>query len=116
MTTHPEPIRAGDLLHRAAHEIGLCRALVTTVEHAVEALHDSGFHPDLQRLDLLDQTLGDIAALLRAIADAGPFAPLVIADAEPLIAPLRLGAVRARLRDARNDPSHERRDCHVELF
>lgn len=116
MTPIVQPIRAGDLLHRAAHEIGLCRALVSTVEHAVEHLHDSGCYPDLQGIDLLHQTLDDIAALLRAIAEAGPFAPLVIEDAEPLLAPLRLGAVRARLRDARNDPCHAQRDHHVELF
>lgn len=116
MTSSTSPIRAADLLNRAANEIGLCRALITTVEHAVEHLHDSGHYPDLQGLDLLHQTLDDIAALLRAVAGTDPFAPLVIQDAEPLLAPLRLGAVRARLRHSHTAPCEPRKDQHVELF
>ena len=75
MTLSSQPIPVADLLTRAAHEIGLCRAMVSTVEHAVEHLHDQGSYPDLQGLDLLDQMLGDIAALLRAIAETNAFAP-----------------------------------------
>lgn len=116
MTLHADTIRAGDLLHRAAREIGLCRTLVSTVEHAVEHLPGAGWHPDLQGIDLLHQTLDDIAALLRSIAETGPVGPVVIEDADRLIAPLRLGAVRARLRDADHDPCHEQGDSHVELF
>lgn len=116
MTSASHPIPAAELLNRAAHEIGLCRALVSTVENAVEQMHNSGSCPDLQGLDLLHQTLDDIAALLRALAATQSFAPLVIEDAEPLLASLRLGAVRARLRTAHTDPSHARREHHVELF
>jgi hypothetical protein len=112
MTLSSQPIPVADLLTRAAHEIGLCRA----VEHAVEHLHDQGSYPDLQGLDLLDQMLGDIAALLRAIAETNAFAPAVIEDAEPLLASLRLGAVRARLRNVHTDASHLRREHHVEIF
>jgi hypothetical protein len=116
MTLSSQPIPVADLLTRAAHEIGLCRAMVSTVEHAVEHLHDQGSYPDLQGLDLLDQMLGDIAALLRAIAETNAFAPAVIEDAEPLLASLRLGAVRARLRNVHTDASHLRREHHVEIF
>ena len=116
MTLQTQPVRAGDLLNRAALEICLCRELVSTVEHAVEHLHESGCYPDLQGLDLLHQTLGDVAALLRALAEKAPFAPHVIDDVEPLIAPLRLGAVRARLRSTHNDTNHAQRGHHVELF
>ena len=115
MRTH-DTLCAGDLLHRAAREIGLCRTLVSAVEHAVEHLPGAGWHPDLQGIDLLHQTLDDIADLLRAIAEEGPLAPLVIEDADRLIAPLRLGAVRARLRDADHDPTHATGTAHVELF
>lgn len=121
MTHLPDCIRAGDLLQRAAREIGLCRSLVSTVEHAVEHLPGAGWHPDLQGIDLLHQTLDDIADLLRAIAEEGPLGPLVIEDADRLIAPLRLGAVRARLRDADPEAAHEVQThqagiANVELF
>jgi hypothetical protein len=116
MTQLPEPIRAGQLLHRAAREIALCRSLVSTVEHAFEHLPGSGWHPDLQGIDLLHQTLDDIATLLRSVADEGRLDALVFEDADRLIAPLRLGAVRARLRDADEDHSHDQRTFHVELF
>ncbi len=116
MTTATKPIRAGELLNRAALEICLCRALVSKVEHSLEEHHDSRSYPDLQGLDLLHQTLGDIATLLRAIAEASQLRPLVIEDAEPLIAPLRLGAVRARLRSNAHDAFHAEREHHVELF
>lgn len=109
-------MRAGELLHRAAREIGLCRGLVTTVEHAVEHLPGAGWHPDLQGIDLLHQTLDDIAALLRSVADEGHLHGLILDDADRLIAPLRLGAVRARLRDADETHSHEAVGTHVELF
>lgn len=121
MTVSSEPIRAGELLHRAAREIGLCRALVSTVEHAVEHLPGAGWHPDLQGIDLLHQTLDDIATLLRSVADEGRLDDLVFQDADRLIAPLRLGAVRARLRDADHEtdhgaPGHNTGTAHVELF
>lgn len=121
MTYPADSIRAADLLMRAAREIGQCRSLVSAVEHAVEHLPGAGWHPDLQGIDLLHQTLEDIAALLCAIAEAGPIAPIEISDADRLIAPLRLGAVRARLRDADQAIHHEPQTlrsgtAHVELF
>ncbi len=116
MTCKLHPVSATELLNRAAREIAHCRALVTSVEHAVEHLHDSGSFPDLQGIDLLHQTLDDIAALLTTLAETGPIAPLLIDDLEPLLAPLRLGAVRARLRNGQHDPIHARNEQHVELF
>ncbi len=121
MTGHPESMRAADLLLRAAREIGQCRNLVSAVEHAVEHLPGAGWHRDLQGIDLLHQTLDDIAAFLCAIATAGAVAPVEIPDADDLIAPLRLGAVRARLREAdqtvHQDPQTLRSGTdHVELF
>lgn len=108
-------MRAGDLFTRAAEEIGLCRALVSKVEHAVEHLHDAGSFSDLQGIDLLHQTLDDIATLLHALAGTHPLATFALEDAEPLLAPLRLGAVRARLRNADTATLvHDHQ--HVELF
>lgn len=116
MSASANPIHAADLLNRAAQEIALCRAMVSTVEQAVEQLHLTGTCPDLQGIDLLHQMLDDIAALLRALADTHSFAPLVIEDAEPLLMSLRLGAVRARLRNPHTEFCHAKREHDVELF
>ena len=116
MTSQPNPILAADLLDRVAHEIELCRVLVTSVENAVERLPDPTSLPDLQDIDLLHQTLGDLAYLLRAMAESDIIAPMVFDNVDPLLAPVRLGALRTRLRNPHNAPYHARRDQHVELF
>jgi hypothetical protein len=116
MTRIAHPILAADLMDRVAHEIELCRVLVNSVENAVERLPDPTSLPDLQDIDLLYQTLGDLAYLLRAMAESDVVAPLVFQDVDPLLAPIRLGALRTRLRNPNNAPYHARRDEPVELF
>lgn len=116
MSASAIPMHAADLLNRAAQEIGHCRTMVSTVEQAVEHLHHSGAYPDLQGIDLLHQTLDDIAVLLRELASTRSLAPLVIEDAEPLLMSLRLGAVRARLRNPQPEVGHTRREHDVEIF
>jgi len=116
MTAARDTMAAGDLLLSIAQELGRCQSLVGAVEHAVEHLPPSGWHPDLQDIDLLHQTLNDLASLLSAVAAERDLLGVTLGDAEHLIAPLRLGAVRARLRGEPAAPPPPERTAHVELF
>lgn len=114
-------ITASLLLSRVEAELGGCRVILARIEAAVETLLQSGnialddpLHVvEMQNIDLLDQTIADLAICLQDIAAAPP-----IGTAQPLRVAhitrrMRLAGLRDRL-GGRTTPA-ERGDA-VELF
>lgn len=97
----PEPeLHAADaVLHRIAYEVQHCEVILRGIETAVAEMianrrAESGSHA-LQDIDLLGQSLADIATCLTGMADQLGSTPPV--DARRLLAPLRLDDLYQRL-------------------
>jgi hypothetical protein len=93
----PEAGSAGDLLLRAAGEVALCRLLIARIEDELAPLIATGVIEGRapQAIDLLDQTLGDLATLFAGLARALPEGTTLTFG--PVLALLRLDDVRRRM-------------------
>ena len=95
----PQVHTARDVLQRAAVEVQRCEVILRGIETAVAPMiarqRGSGGSPALQDIDLLGQSLADIATCLAGLAGQ-PGADAEI-DARSLLAPLRLDDLYQRL-------------------
>ena len=117
----PGHITAALLLRRIEAELGGCRSILARIEAAVETLVKSGniaqddpLHlAEMQNIDLLDQTLADLAICLRDIASAPPIGTVQPLRMAHITRRMRLAELRDRL--GGRETSTERGDA-IELF
>ncbi|MDT8856018.1 hypothetical protein RNZ50_13550 [Paracoccaceae bacterium Fryx2] len=95
----PQVQSAGDVLARAALEVQRCEVMLRRIETAVAPMiaaeRREGCSHALQDIDLLGQSLADIATCLTGVA--GQLPPGASVDARSLLAPLRLDDLCQRL-------------------
>ena len=114
-------ITAALLLRRVEAELGSCRRLLAMIESAVETMLSRGkVAPDdplhvseMQNIDLLDQTLGDLILCLQELASAPPMGTALPLRVAHITRRLRLADLRDRL-SGRVTPVERGDD--VELF
>lgn len=93
------------LLHRIAAELARCQRLLDRIELAVQVIMAapppgqmlSARQGELQDIDLLGQSLGDLALCLRAAAASPPLGAAVDLDAGFVLNGLQLSDLRHRL-------------------
>lgn len=101
----PEPLYPTSLLDRVAAELLQCRAILSRIEHSVHDIldhHRAGgdarsWQRNLQDIDLLEQNLGDLALCLQIAARDPVLVTAGGLEPRPILAPLRLDALRQRL-------------------
>ena len=114
-------ITAALLLRRVEAELGGCRRLLAKIEASVESMLSTGqIAPDdpmhvseMQGIDLLDQTLGDLILCLQAMASAPPIGTALPLRVAHITRRLRLADLRDRLGGRR---TADERGVDVELF
>lgn len=114
-------ITAALLLRRIEAELGGCRRLLAKIETSVETMlsrgHIAADDPlhvsEMQSIDLLDQTLGDLILCLQELASAPPIGTALPLRVAHITRRLRLADLRNRL-GGRTTP--EERGDDVELF
>jgi hypothetical protein len=93
------------LLHRIAAELARCQSLLDRIEHSVQVIMAapspgmilSARRSELQDIDLLGQSLGDLALCLRSAAATVPLSAAADLDAGFVLGELRLQDLRHRL-------------------
>ena len=120
----PSLIATAPLVQRIAAELLQCRAILSRIEHSVHAALEAtppqvpalSWQKNMQEIDLLEQTLGDLALCLSALA-----AEPALRDAPDLryahvLGRLRLEGLRHRLhgRPARAEPADQPTDQHTD--
>ncbi|EEW24194.1 hypothetical protein [Rhodobacter ferrooxidans] len=109
------------LMQRVAAELSHCQAILRRVEHAV---HETVLAPganttgpvwqkNMQDLDLLDQSLGDLALCLNSAAQGAALHNTVPLNAIEVLGALRLEHLRHRLKGTSAVPD---RIDHIEIF
>lgn len=112
----PVPQPPAAVLRRVAAELAQCQSMLHGIEDVLAPL--LAVHPlpgdghTLQDIDLLCQTLTDLATCIDALAQTLPGAPAV--DAHRLLAPLRLADLARRLGGQSAATLHA--DARVALF
>ena len=123
--THPpvlDPPTPGPLLARLADEVAACARLLTAIEAEVALLipaspvQNRNALDALQKIDLLAQTLGDLALCLDGLARAALPPPATAGWAAAALGPLRLGDVRLRLAGLPVPATALARHADVDLF
>lgn len=93
------------LLQRIAAELARCQSLLDRIEHSVQVIMSapspglllSARRSELQDIDLLGQSLGDLALCLRSAAASPPLRAAADLDAGFVLGELRLQDLRHRL-------------------
>ena len=93
------------LLQRIAAELSRCQSLLDRIEHSVQVIMTapspgmilSARRSELQDIDLLGQSLGDLALCLRCAAASPPLETAADLDAGFVLSELRLQDLRHRL-------------------
>lgn len=119
----PEPAALAPalLLQRVAEELSTCQQILRRVEHAVQLILATGaptanlgpWQKNMQDLDLLDQSLGDLGLCLRAAREDNALKQADALDAIKVLGPLRLADIRHRLNGR---PAPEDRADQIEIF
>lgn len=102
---HNTPLPPALLLHRIATELARCQSLLGRIEHSVQVIMAapspgmilSASRSELQDIDLLGQSLGDLAMCLRSAAATAPLSTADDLDAGVVLGELRLQDLRHRL-------------------
>jgi hypothetical protein len=115
------PLSAGPLLQRIAEELVQCQAILSRIEHSVHLSLEGPVVPqaplswqkNLQVIDLLEQSLADLALCLSAVADQPAVRAIHNLNEGQVLGPLRLEDLRHRLQGKLACP--ERADP-IEIF